>query len=350
MAQDLSATFSNTPFAAFFLAPGQELWMNEAAMAAEPPLCDRAAMTRMLRVAMQEKQCQAEEGAFTLLLLTDALHMRNLTLMPMDDGVLAVAVEESAAPVNVFSGLMRESLTNIFAVLPMLASRLDDTDVRLAEQIQNNCYSLLRMAVNMESASRVERKLYNMAPVDMGALVSALCESAASVCREQNVPIEWKVPQQVVPVRADARMLSTAILNLLRNSLQYTRDGNRISVKLEIVRHHALLTVQDRGLGIRPEHVGQVFDPYFSADPYGDSYLHPGVGLGLSVVRETICGFGGAVNAESTFGEGTSVYLSVPLDKEPAEVLGSDSADYLLNKYSAVYVQLCGYCRLPALP
>ncbi len=114
---------------------------------------------------------------------------------------------------------------------------------------------------------------------------------------------------------------------------------------------HVTLTVQDKGLGIKPEFLEHIFEPFFSMDPYGDSTLRPGLGLGLSVLRETVCGFGGTVNAESRFGEGTSIHASVPLATvdDADTILESASADYLTNRYSSVYVQMCGLCRLPSL-
>lgn len=327
------------------------LVLNDAAKNAEAPLNDAAAMEKLLRTAAQEHECNLSRGAFTLPLLTDALSMRSLMLMPTDDGILAVAVEQREAPINAFSSEMRESLTNIFAVLPMLATRLDDMDLRYTEEIQANCYNLLRLASNLENASRIEKKIYETRPVDLTELVKTICYCADSVCKETGIPIEWNLPKHHLPVRVDPRVLSIAILNLLRNSLQYTRDGNHITIRLSQVGARAVLTVQDKGLGIKPENVEKVFEPYFSIDPYGDTSERPGMGLGLSVVRETACGFGGTVNAESTFGEGTSITIALPVDNgsNGEDVLGSDPADYLLNRYSPVYVQLCGICRLPAL-
>lgn len=144
------------------------------------------------------------------------------------------------------------------------------------------------------------------------------------------------------------RLLSEALLNLIRNSLQYTRDGNELEIKLSEVGGKAVLTVEDRGLGIKPEMLTEVFEPYISADPYGDSNLRPGVGLGLGVVRQAVLGHGGTVNIESRFGEGTRVILALPLEENAANLVESEPADYLLNRYSPVYVQLCGYCRLPS--
>ena len=349
MAQELFQPFLSVPYPCYWISDSGDFLMNEAAGHACTPLSDKEAMARILRSALQEHRQKAVCAAYTLPLLTDALSMRTLTLLPNEEGLVAVAVDEQTAPVEAFSTEMREPLTNIFAPLPLLTSRLDDMDVRYTDEIQANCYQLLRLASNLENGSRVEKKLFHLTPVDACAHVDALCYSASSVCRERGVPIEWSVPAGPLPVRADSHLMGEAILNLIRNSLQFTQDGNHIFVKLEAVGGYASLTVEDHGLGIRPENLEHVFDPYYSVCPYGDSNVKPGLGLGLSVVRQTICGFGGTVTIESRFGEGTRVHSAIPLAKSCDNVMGSDPADYLLNRYSPIYVQLCGYCRLPHL-
>lgn len=220
--------------------------------------------------------------------------------------------------------------------------------MRNIEAIQTNCYQLLRLASNLENALYIEGRRFEVEVVDVAALVSSLCTSVQAVCRDTGVPIRWQVPQFPVPVRGSRRLLGEALLNLIRNSLQYTRDGNEIDIKLTEAGGRAVLTVEDRGLGIKPGMVTEVFEPYFSADPYGDSDLRPGVGLGLSVVRQAVLAHGGTVNIESRFGEGTQVILALPQETGLADLAESEPADYLLNRYSSIYVQMCGYCRLPS--
>lgn len=347
MTIDCFTPFAHAGYPCYWLGNDGELMMNKAAEQSGPPLSEERAMRRILQAALQESAKDPALGAHTLPLLTDALNMRTLTILPTEDGVMAIGCEEKAAPVDAFSEAMREPLTSIFSSLPLLTARLDDMDARYAEDIQLNCYRLLRVANNIEHGSRIEKKLFDMQPVDAVDLARSLCFSVDSVCKDQGIPIEWELPEVPVPIRADPRLLSDAFLNMVRNSLQYTRDGNHILIRLEQVAGNLVLTIEDKGLGIKPEFIERVFEPYFSVDPYGDSNLRPGLGLGLSVVRETMTGFGGMVNIESKFGEGTRVYTSLPVHKNPGEVMRSDSAEYLLKRYSPVYVQLCGYCRLP---
>lgn len=340
--------FQNMPYPCLLLADNGTLYSNDAAKKAGPPFADEAAMAKILRTTAQELSHRGS-GATTRPFLTDALNMRTMTVMQTGDGLLAIATEEKESPVYAFSSQMRERLTDIFATLPILSAHADEEDLRYTEEIQANCYQLLRLASNLESAGMVEQKRFDIQPVDLTALLESLRQSLDTVGRGLSVPLEWSLPKEELPVKANPRLLSQAILNLIRNSMAYTRDGNRITITLEKAAGRALLTVEDRGLGIKPEFVDRIFEPYFSIDPYGDNHLRPGVGLGLAVVRETVCGFGGTVNVESRFGEGTKIFCALPLSTDAEELLQGDGAEYLINRYSPVYVQLCGYVRLPLL-
>lgn len=349
MASALFSSFEGVPYPCFFLPRGQGLEMNAAAKDAPPPLCDEKAMTLLLRTVTQEATATSE--AFALPLPTDALGLHNsLVVMPTEEGLLAVARKQKQAPVQAFSTQVREPLTNIFSVLPLLAGRLEDEDLYLPEDIQANCYRLLRLAGNMEGAVKAQQHGLSAQLLDLGSLVEALCRSTRDAGASDGIPITCRLPATPLQVKANRHLLSDAILNVLRNSLQFTRDGNAIDLRLSAVGGNAVLVVEDRGLGIKPEHLPHIFQPYYSADPYGDNAAQPpGLGLGLSLVREAMSRFGGSVAAESRFGEGTRITLCLPVDNTPADGLSSTPADYLADKYSSVYVQLCGYCRMPVL-
>ncbi len=339
-------SFASVPYPCYWLGGDGIFWSNTAANDARGLWADTDAMHRLLDAFARGMRTGEAAGAQSLPVLTDALRLQGLTVIPHPDGIFATASEDGASPVSAFSGQLREPLANIFAVLPLLAKRLDGSDLRYAEEIQQSCYYLLRLTENLETAGRVEKQTFEMHTLDMAALVESLCVCAESVCKERGIHIEKEITGPL-PVKADAKVLSSVFLNILRNSLQYTRDGNVIRIRLAKKGDRAVLTMEDKGLGIRAENLPHVFEPYFSMDPYGDSAERPGLGLGLSIVRESVQRFRGSVAAESRFGEGTGIHISLPLAQEEEELLGSDAADYLLNRYSPVYVQLSGLCRLP---
>lgn len=340
--------FENAAYPCYLLCEGK-LLMNDNAKNCGPPLGDEKTVAKMLQVAKLNMNNDTCGGITSLPLMTDALCARNLTLMQTEEGLLAVVQNQKEAPVINFSGQMRELLSNIFATLPLLDQKIDGVGHRYVEEVQSNSYQLLRLANNLENASSIEKHSYNLQCIDLSSLASSLCYCADSICRRQEIPIEWSVPDYPLPVKADSRLLSCALLNLVRNSIQYTRDGNKISVKVGKAGNKAIITVEDKGLGILPENLPHIFEPYFSCDPYGDDDMNPSLGLGLPVVREAVKSFGGTVNVESRFGEGTRCHIALPLSNDASDILSSETSDYLLNRYSQVYVQLSGFCKLPGI-
>ncbi len=340
--------FNDVSYPCFWLGDDGSFWMNEAATSAASPLSDQQAVRHILFTASR-LATQLGKDAFMLPLLSDALRQQSLTLMPLPGGLLAIASSHYEAPIGTFSAQIREPLTNIFAVLPLLNKRLEDAETLFTDEIQENCYTLLRLSSNLESVGRLEQNTVNPQVIDLGTLVESIAFCAQSVCRDKGVPIEAIIPEHPTPVKADIGILSQAILNMVRNSLQFTQEGNQITLRVSQTKDRVILTVEDKGLGIKPENLGMIFEPYFSIEPYGDGEPRPGLGLGLATVRESVGFMGGTVAAESRFGEGSRITIALPIATISSEVLESNPADYLLNRYSPVYIQLSGFCRLPNL-
>lgn len=348
MTQNFYQLFELVTYPCYWLSKSGEFWMNDAAKNAVAPLSNPDSVRHILKTASRIAT-YTDNTPFALPVLTDALRHQTLSLLPLPDGMMATAVNHLETPMAAFSNQLREPLTNIFAVLPLLNKKLEDCDIRYTEEIQQNCYDLLRLTSNLESIGQLEAKKLPTRTVDLAALIESIGFSAESVCRSHGVTIDAIVPSHPVPVQADAHLLSESILNIIRNSLQYTQDGNHVTIRLSERKGKAIVSINDKGMGIKSEYLEYIFEPYFSSEPYGDGAPRPGLGLGLTVVRESINHFGGTLTAESRFGEGSTISFSLPVSSSENDMLGSDPTDYLLNRYSPVYVQLSGICRLPNL-
>lgn len=272
-----------------------------------------------------------------------------LSIYPVDGGLLAVESPNSLIPSNPISSQLRENLSNIFALLSLVNQKVEESAIPYLKEIESNCYKTLRLASNLENINHISPACDSLQLVDFAALSTSLFESLQTVCPHLNIPISTDFPSMPMPIRASKSLLTEAILNIVRNSFQFTRDGNHLEVRLYEKRGKAVLTIRDYGLGIKSEYLPEIFLPYFSVDPYGDNLFPPGLGLGLAVAHHTVRSFCGAITAQSTFGEGTTISISFPLDHSSDDVLGSEPVDYLLDRYSPIYIQLSGFCRSPVL-
>src|SRR5207237_9081170 len=113
--------------------------------------------------------------------------------------------------------------------------------------------------------------------------------------------------------------------NLLSNAIKFTPSGGDVTVRVRVVDGCAELTVQDDGLGIRSEFLGQVFDRFNQADQ-STSRQYGGLGLGLAIVKHLVELHGGHVGVASE-GEhrGATFTVWLPIAADPAQAASRPS-------------------------
>lgn len=120
-----------------------------------------------------------------------------------------------------------------------------------------------------------------------------------------------ELPEGPVLVLADRVRVEQVVNNLLSNAIKYSPAGGPVRVELAVHEREAELSVADRGIGIAPEALRDLFAP-FSRRPDARA-VAPGAGLGLSVVRRIVEAHGGRVEVESAVGEGSTFRVFLPL-------------------------------------
>jgi two-component system, NtrC family, sensor kinase len=97
-------------------------------------------------------------------------------------------------------------------------------------------------------------------------------------------------------------------MNLILNARDAMPQGGRLEISTEANEDSAVIEVRDTGLGIAPEHLSKIYDPFFTTKQIGK-----GTGLGLAVSYGIIRDHGGHIDVESKLGEGTSFQITLPL-------------------------------------
>jgi cell cycle sensor histidine kinase DivJ len=109
------------------------------------------------------------------------------------------------------------------------------------------------------------------------------------------------------------------VLNLVTNAIKFTPEGGTISLGAERTADGLVVKVSDTGIGISPDNLKHVFDPFFQVEQ-GDTRRYAGLGLGLSIVRDVIHAMNGEVGIESAEGQGTTVSIDLPLARQIVEL------------------------------
>jgi signal transduction histidine kinase len=145
------------------------------------------------------------------------------------------------------------------------------------------------------------------APVDLGELARAAARSA--VPQETPVTVEVADDLPLVPGHVDT--LGRALTNVLLNAVEASPSGAPLEVRVQHAMHAGRpaveLSVRDHGCGIAAAKLERIWEPYVTQKAGG-------TGLGLAIVRQTVLAHSGAVSAESTPGEGTTIRLLLPVE------------------------------------
>ena len=122
-----------------------------------------------------------------------------------------------------------------------------------------------------------------------------------------------ELPDAPVPAIADAAGLKQVFWNLTRNAMQAMPDGGKLTVKLALTANNrAQITIADTGVGMPPEQVEGLFEP-FSQSRTG------GTGLGLSIVYQIVRDHNGTINVRSREGKGTTITIDLPAESRRQE-------------------------------
>jgi heavy metal sensor kinase len=162
------------------------------------------------------------------------------------------------------------------------------------------------------------------ARLDLAALAATVLERVRPVAVGRGVILDDRA--EPVDVLADAEQLERAIRNVLENAIAFSPPGGTVIVRARRRDARALLTVEDHGPGIAPEHRERVFDRFFRVDP-SRTRATGGSGLGLAIARELVAAHGGRTwIADGAVG--ALVGIELPAAGERAGHLRSQAAAY----------------------
>jgi signal transduction histidine kinase len=233
------------------------------------------------------------------------------------------AVQQRDTFISIAGHELRTPLTTLrgFTELARRAFVKLNTDLPDGQRLERALAAVDRETRRMErlilalldvSSAQTGRLTLNPADVSLAGLVERAIAEARFKSQEHQLVVHGLEAASSVEIHADRARLEQVLVNLLDNAIKYSPDGGQIDVTLEagqLIR----VAVRDRGVGIPPEHLPHVFEPYFRAQNKDEAGGPNGLGLGLYVCKQIVELHGGEIAIYCPDDGGTCVTLTLPI-------------------------------------
>jgi PAS domain S-box-containing protein len=218
---------------------------------------------------------------------------------------LAVMSHELRTPLNAILGY-----TDLLVM--GVPHPLQEGSTRQVQRIGASARHLLQIIEQILAFSRLEAGREEAFPeeVELCELVRETAALIQPLAGQKGLEFDLQLPDDPIPLVTDPGKLRQILLNLLSNAIKFTESGV-VGLRAEAADGGVRITVRDTGVGLAPEHLERVFEPFWQAD-HSRTRQAGGTGLGLSVTRQLAQLLGGEVSAESQVGQGTTFTVTLP--------------------------------------
>lgn len=277
----------------------------------------------LILVSVQE---QRRPVAISVVCTTTGQNERIITLRD-----IARELEEEGEQADFISTASHEMRTPVASIEGYLGlalnpktATIDERARKYLEEAHASSKHLGRLFKDLLDVTKLDDKKIRvqLTPVEMASTVRSIANGQVPMMSEKGIHYTFganaarsdntaRVVNQEVYASVDIDFLREAVNNLVENAIKYTAPGGGIWVNVRGDDDRVLINVTDTGIGISPDDLKHVFQKFYRADN-SQTRTVGGTGLGLYLVKQRVEAMGGKVWAESSFGEGSTFYLSFP--------------------------------------
>jgi PAS domain S-box-containing protein len=219
---------------------------------------------------------------------------------------LATMSHELRTPLNSiigFTGIMLQGL----------AGPLNPEQEKQLNMVYGSARHLLALINDILDLSKIEAGEVEIVreEFDVASLVSKVVKTVSPLAERKGLELAVALSPEVGRIYCDRRRVEQILLNLVNNAIKFTKRG-WVRIEGAIVENRLQVTVQDTGIGIKPEDMGKLFQVFRQVDTT-ITREHEGTGLGLAICKKLVTLLGGEIWAESEWGAGSTFTFTLPL-------------------------------------
>lgn len=245
-----------------------------------------------------------EKGPPELRSLARAFNAMTSRLRQVDErrrNLLADVTHELRTPLTVMQGNLEGMLDGVYpADEAHLRALLEETR---ALTLLTDDLRTLALAESGALQLRLEEG-------DLVRLIRETLPVFADQAQQANITVSFEPAAGEIFTRIDPGRVRQVLVNLLANALRHTPPGGRVLARCFAETGLAVVEVRDNGSGIAPADLPHVFERFYKSADSG------GMGLGLAIAHHLVTAHGGTIHAESSAGQGTLIWFTLPLSPE----------------------------------
>ncbi|MGH7257067.1 MAG: sensor histidine kinase, partial [Nitrospiraceae bacterium] len=278
-----------------------------------------ARIKNQLRIHRQERELEAKANQLQALYSKVEMineELRELSLRKSE--LVSIVSHDLRTPLAAISGFVDNLLDGI-------AGPLTDKQRRYLDRIQSNLSRLVRMINDLLDLSKIEAGTVRLAlkTFPIADFTESLVDNLQVLAREKTITLRAAIEDTRLLVCGDQDKLSQVLTNLVQNACKFTPAGGEVRLEIESCNTGFVqICVADTGCGIPPEEAAHVFDKFYrGTSSKGEAR---GAGLGLAIAKHFVELHQGRIWVESTPGQGSRFYLTVPQAQSEEQPLSSE--------------------------
>jgi signal transduction histidine kinase len=151
--------------------------------------------------------------------------------------------------------------------------------------------------------------------LNINNIITVALELVTSVIKRKEITVEFKLSEDLPEISADLKQIQQVLINLLTNASDAIKLKGKITLESYLEKskrrnegEYVVVSISDTGIGIAPEDMSKIFNPFFTRKP-------DGTGLGLPITQRIMHQHSGIIDVESTPGTGTTFYIKLPVPR-----------------------------------